>query len=335
MYYVGLDVHKSQVTMCVLDKSGEVAMRRVIHGGTSAVVRALGGVKGRVAVCFEASQGAGHFRDALRGAAERVVVANPMQLRLIAKSKRKNDKADAEKLAKLLILNLVPEAHVPEIEVRAWRQMIEYRRKLLGRRTGVKSAIRSHLRAYGKSAGRGLWTRAGLKWLASESFPDALAVARRDLLLDELRDAEERLGRATAALDEKARTHPGVALLMTIPGVGPRTAEAVMAYINDPRRFRRTNQVGTYFGLIPEQDQSASVNRLGHITRQGPSVVRWLLTEAAWQGIRKSPTLRRHYERVLRGDKKRRKIAAVATAHFLARAMLAMLRTGEEWREVA
>ncbi len=97
------------------------------------------------------------------------------------------------------------------------------------------------------------------------------------------------LKRLEKDLDARARTHPGVHLLRTIPGVGPRTAEAVMAYIDDPDRFARSKQVGAYFGLVPSQDRSANVSRLGHITREGPSTVRKLLTEAAWQGIRRCP----------------------------------------------
>ena len=83
---------------------------------------------------------------------------------------------------------------------------------------------------------------------------------------------------------------------------------------------------------MPCQDASARNNRLGHITREGPAIVRWLLTEAAWQGVRRSPLIRTFYERVRREDPERRKIALVATAHYLLRAMMAMLRTGEVWR---
>ncbi len=105
-----------------------------------------------------------------------------------------------------------------------------------------------------------------------------------------------------------------------------------MAYIDIPERFHRNKAIGRYFGLVPRQDASAGSNRLGHITREGPSVVRGLLVEAAWQGIRHCPRIREIYERIRRGDKERTKIAIVATAHRLLRAMLAMLQTGEVWR---
>ena len=122
-------------------------------------------------------------------------------------------------------------------------------------------------------------------------------------------------------------------LLRTIPGVGPRTAEAFVAHVDDVRRFARVKQVGSYFGLVPCQDASADRNRLGHITKDGPAPVRWLVAEAAWQGRRRSPRIRAFFDRVMRDDPGRKKIALVATANHLTRVMTAMLRSGEVWRE--
>ena len=155
---------------------------------------------------------------------------------------------------------------------------------------------------------------------------------QRDLLLDELEQLERSVQRVEKALNQIADGHPGVTLVQTIPGIGPRTAEAVVASIDDARRFPRNKAIGNYFGLIPCQDQSASRNHLGHITQDGPPVVRALLTEAAWQGIRRSAHLKAYFDRITKGDPDRKKIAVVATAHYLARVMLAMLRSGQAWR---
>jgi transposase len=84
---------------------------------------------------------------------------------------------------------------------------------------------------------------------------------------------------------------------------------------------------------VPCQDQSGNRNRLGHITREGAPVVRQLLAEAAWQALRRSPTVRAYFERVRRDDAQRTKIALVATAHYLVRVMWAMLRRGTVWQE--
>jgi transposase len=284
------------------------------------------------AICYEASCGYGYVHDQLSRRADRVVVAHPGQLRLIFRSKKKHDRIDAGKLAKLLYLEEVPAVHVPGIDVRAWRGLIEYRHKLLSRRGAVKNQIRALLRGLGITAPKGLWTGKGLTWLRAQVLddPDSL---RREIMVDDLQQLQEMIKRVEKELARIAAKHPGITLLRTIPGVGIRTAEAVLAYVDDIKRFSRTKQVGSYFGLVPCQDSSAERNRLGHITRDGPATVRGLLCEAAWQGVLRSPTIRAFHQRIMRNDPERKKIALVATAHYLLRVMTAMLRNGEAWRE--
>jgi transposase len=236
-------------------------------------------------------------------------------------------------LAKLLYLDEVPPAHVPSVDVRQWRELIEFRRRLVDRQTACKNQIRSLLRSQGICAAKGLWTRKGLAWLAQVDWPGLSARVRRDVLLEELSSCRQKVRAVTRALDGMARRHPGVQLLRTVPGIGARTAETLMAYIDDPSRFDRSRQVGSYFGLVPCQDASAGVNRLGHITKQGPGTARKYLVQGAWQAVRRSATVRAYYERIMAGRKERRKIALVATAHWLLRCMFAMLRSGEAWRE--
>jgi len=334
MLYVGLDVHQRLSVMCILDKNGKVVKRMTIRGHRSKVVEEVGKLGERFAVCYEASCGYGWLHDCLRHVASRVVVAHPGQLRLIFRSKKKNDRVDAEKLAKLLFLDEVPTVHVPSIDVRSWRNLIEFRNRLVGKRTRVKNALRALLRGHGVEAPRAkrLWTTKGRSWLSKAEFATSQACLQRDLLLDDVITCDTQIERVERELTVIAREHPGVYLLRTIPGVGPRTAEAMVAYIDDGKRFSRNKKIGSYFGLVPCQDQSAGLNRLGHITRQGPSTVRRLLTEAAWQGIRRSPHIRAYFERIQRGDRNRKKIALVATAHYLARVMLSMLCTGLCWR---
>jgi transposase len=103
--------------------------------------------------------------------------------------------------------------------------------------------------------------------------------------------------------------------------------------VDDPHRFGHAKAVSRYFGLVPCQDHSGDRNRLGHITREGAPVVRQLVAEAAWQAQRRSPTVRAYFEWVQRGDPQRKKIALVATAHYLVRVMWAMLKCGTVWEE--
>jgi transposase len=283
-------------------------------------------------ICFEASSGYVFLFGKLQAIARRVVVAHPGKLRLIFRSSRKNDRVDAEKLAKLLFLDEVPPVHVPSVEVRSWRSMIEHRRKLVAEGTRIKNTIRGLLRSQGVESPRSLWSDRGLGWLASVQLATELDNLQRDILRERLLMLRRMVKRVEGVLDRMASQHPGVVLLRTIPGVGPRIAEAVVAYIDEPHRFHRIKAIGSYFGLVPRQDASGASNRLGHITRERPSIVRCLLVQAAWIGIRRCPRIREIYDRIMRGDKDRKKIAVVATAHHLLRAMLAMLQTGEVWR---
>lgn len=338
MHYVGLDLHWQTSTLVILNEQGHKVKTLTVTGGWKRLLEAVARLPKPFAICFEASLGYGHVYDRLAKLAQRVVVAHPGHLRLIFRSKRKNDRVDAEKLAKLLYMDMVPAVHVPSVDGRAWRELIEFRRRTIDKRTRVKNALRALLRSHGLSKPRGvggMWTNKGQAWLTSVSWPTRIASLRCQMLQEELQQIERRLKQLTAELDKIARSHAGVALLMTIPGVGPRTAEAVLAYVDDPKRFGKLRAIGAYFGLVPCQDQSAGRNRLGHITKDGPGTARKLLVEAAWQCIRRSEKVRQYFERLVGNDPDRRKIAVVATAHHLLRCMLAMLRSGEAWRPTA
>jgi len=335
MQYVGLDVHSRRSSLCILDSDGKTVNRLEVNGPWPKLIEQVErSVPRPFAVCYEASLGYGHLHERLAGRAQRVVVAHPGHLRLIFRDKRKNDRVDAAKLAKLLYLDMVPRVHVPAHEVRQWRSLIEFRQRLIEKRVAVKNALRAILRSCGVAheapRGKGLWTNKGVAWLKALEL-DEVEALRREMLLDDLERHTTRIHQVERALDKIAAKHPAVALLRTIPGVGPRTAEAFVAYVDDVRRFARVRQVGAYFGLVPCQDRSADVNRLGHITRDGPATVRRLLCEAAWQAVRRSATVRAFFQRVMRSDPQRKKIALVATAHYLARVMAAMLKSGEIW----
>ena len=335
MRYIGLDVHYSTSTYCVLDENGRELQCETVRGHWPKLLERLKTLTGRWTICFEATCGYGYLYRELSRLAERVVVAHPGHVRLIFRAKRKNDRIDARKLAKLLYLDEVPAAYVPSQEVQGWRELIEHRRRMMDRQTTCKNAIRSLLRAHGKIAPKGLWTKKGLAWLRQEELSTAAARLKRDLLLDELQEAQRRVRTVTKALDAFGERQPAVLLLRTIPGVGIRTAETVVAYMDNAKRFLRSSQVGAYFGLVPCQDASAGVNRLGHITRQGPPTARKYLVEAAWQGVYRSPTIRAYFERIQQGHPERRKIALVATAHYLLRCMHAMLVRNQPWHEAA
>ena len=318
-------------SICILDHNGKTVKQELICGRWPAVVDRLAKIDRPMSVCYEASCGYGYLYDRLAPLAQHVTVAHPGQLRLIFKSKQKHDRVDAAKLAKLLYLNEVPAVHVPGVDVRSWRKLIEYRQGLLAQRVAVKNQIRAILRGSGIVPPPRLWNKRSQAWLmnlelaAGEKLALEVAVSQLEQSACSIKRVEDELAKIAAK-------HPGVALLRTIPGIGIRTAEAFCAYVDDIKRFARSRQVASYFGLVPCLDSSAGKDRLGHITGSGPATVRKLLCEASWVAVRHDAAIKQRFERIVNGDKDRKKIAIVAVAHYLCRVMAAMLRSGEAWR---
>ena len=169
--------------------------------------------------------------------------------------------------------------------MRAWRELINCRSQVIAKRTRAKNTARALLRSAGVVPPKhpGLWTKKGLAWLRQLKLPTASQELRRDLLIEEIDTLIRQVRRIEQHLNKQAQQAPAVVRLRSIPGVGIRTAEAVAAFLDDPHRFRDAKAVGSYFGLVPCQDQSGDRNRLGHITREGAPVVRQLVAEAAWR----------------------------------------------------
>jgi len=254
--------------------------------------------------------------------------------------KRKTDRLDAQKLADLAVAGQLPTVHMPEAAVRQWRQLITYRSSVVDRRTAIKNHIRSILAAVGESMSPGQrgWTEKGRDYLRSLArplegvAPEDLWRGELDLELRALDAVEEHVKAVEAKLGAMGKADARVARLQTIPGVGPRLAEMLVALFDDPHRFRSGRQVSSYLGLVPRQWQSGATDRQGHISRQGSRLARKLLVEVAWVGLRYNPTLRAIYDRVCGGIAKRKKIAIVAVARHLAVIAWAMLRDETPWQ---
>ena len=256
--------------------------------------------------------------------------------------KRKTDRDDALKLAKLAATNQLPTVHVPQLAVRQHRSLIKYRHALVDRRTGVKNTIRSLLDAQGLSLpgrARG-WTVASINELKTLSRPlaecDANNLWRGQLEL-ELRMLEAvtaLIKEADKKLDAIAAKDGRITRLKTAPQVGTRLAELVVTTLDDARRFKSARQVSAYAGLVPKQYQSGQMNRLGRITGQGPGLLRRVLVQVAW-GLQRRTDTRGHavFERLCHGQRTRRKQAAVALARKILIWCWAILRDGSVWDE--
>jgi transposase len=209
MFYVGLDIHTKRISVCALGETGQVVQRSQVRS-IEEMLHILKNLPDRFEVCYEASCGYGYSHDLLRPLAARVLVAHPGQLRLIFRSKNKNDRNDAERLAKLLYLGETPTVHVPSLEVRTWRELIKCRSQVIAKRTQAKNAVRALLRSAGVVPPKqpGLWTKKGLVWLRQRMLPTPSQQLRRDLLLEEIETLVRQVRRIEQHLNHQAQHRP-------------------------------------------------------------------------------------------------------------------------------
>jgi transposase len=255
--------------------------------------------------------------------------------------KKKGDRDDALKLARLSAAGDLPLVHIPKTEVRQKRSLISYRNNLVGRRTAIKNNIRAILDYQGMVMpdGRKAWTQDGMAYLRSEAKEieqcDSTQLWRGQLYIElqQYEAIEVAIRKAESKLDAVAKTDEKVAILQSIPGVGPRLAEAVVACIDDPHRFKNGKAVGSYIGLTPRQYQSGQIDRHGGVSGCGNGVVRSLLVEVSWLGLQYNPWMRSTYERICRGNKSRKKVAIIAVARKLLVVCWAMLRDKRRWHK--
>jgi transposase len=336
--YIGFDIDSKKVSVCVVE-SGKKDVYATIGPDIVSMKKFLLSQKKsgyRLHLAYEVSGYSGFIHDSLCECVDRIAVCNPTKATWIYRTVKKTDRIDARKLAVLLSIGELPTVHIPNKEVRQWRQMILHRRNIVKEVCSVKNRIRAVMKSVGffKAAHKGSWwKRLNIDWMHQRASGLEFWQMQLGQLMDEYEFLNRQLDKITDYLDEYLKSKPGAVLLMTIPGIGPRTAEAVLAYTDDVERFGGSREYCSYFGVVPRLDESGDNRRVGHITKHGPSVVRWLLCEAAWKSIRKSAALKTFYERVMAGDVNRKKIAIVAVCRKLLSIMRAMLLSGELFNE--
>ena len=256
--------------------------------------------------------------------------------------KRKTDKDDALKLAKLTLLKQLPTVHMPSPQQRQRRRLVHYRRVLVERRTAIMNQVRSIYSQQGLSLpSRGkCWTKMGMKQLHADArsmgeIDDVLELWRGRLFveLQQLEGVSGLIAQVDDKLDALGAADERVRQLRAIPGVGPRLSETIVTHIDDPHRFKTAGQVASYAGLVPKQIESGTVKRSGRITRRGPSLLRSMLVEVAWMVYMRNDWAKAFVKRISHGVAGRTKIAIVALARKILVTCWAMLRDGTEWRD--
>ena len=326
MLIIGCDFHPGFQQVAIFDKrTGEVEERRLQHRAEAEqFYRTLAGQQVRVGM-----EACGHypwFEQLLAELGMELWMGDAAQVRASAVRKQKTDRRDAEHLLRLLIEDRFPKIWVPSLEVRDVRQLLVHRHKQVQARTRTKNQLQAMALSQGVQKKRRLWTKAGREEL--EQLPLLrYAAERRKRLLQALDGLEAEIRELDRRVAEEAGQRPEAVRLMTHPGVGPVTALAMVLTLGPAQRFGSAKQVGSYFGLIPSEASSGGKQRLGKISKQGSSFLRFLLVEAGQTAARLDPQLQRFYRRL--AMRKNRSLAKVAVARKLATRLYLMLR--EDW----
>lgn len=340
MKILALDLGKYKTVGCDYDRESGEHRFRASFTTPAALEQMVKEVKPE-RVVIEVCNIAGWVCDLLRGMGVEVQVANTnADAWRWRKVKKKNDRRDALKAAQLSAVNQIKEVHIPNIEVRQWRAVIAFRQQLVGRRSRIKNHIRDLLLSEGQLLPRGktCWTQLGIARLEALARPlteVSMSEFWRGLLdieLRQLKEVQQEITMAEEKLNAIAAADPRIKLLRTIPGVGPRLAEAIVALLDRPERFHKASEVSAYIGMVPKELDSGEMVRRGSITKHGSRLVRSLLVEVAWAGLRYNPWVRETYHRISGGKKSRKKIAIVAVGRRLLVRCWAMLRDGTSWR---
>jgi transposase len=326
MIIIGVDFHPEFQQIASVDsETGECQEKRLAHPAEAEkFYRALVGQKVRVGM--EAS---GHARWFERLVAElqfELRIGDAAEIRSKRVRKQKTDRQDAQLILRLLLEDRFPQIWVPSWENRDLRQLLWHRHRMVQARTRIMNQLQAVALNEGLRCKKKLWRERGRQQL--ESFRLApWATRRRGDLLELLDRLTPTIAELSQAVEQEVERCPAAQRLRTHPGVGSLTALAFVLIIGEVNRFRCGKQVASYLGLVPLEESSGNRRRLGHITKQGSSMMRFLLVEAAQVTVRSLPEWRSKYlYLVLRRG---RKIAKVAMARRLAVHLFWMMR--KEW----
>jgi transposase len=333
MNFVGIDLHKKIISVCVVNQERKVLARKTLDCADPERIGAWFSQLETFQAVVEATASYEWLWQLLEPLADRLVLANPKKLRVIAESTRKTDRLDAQVLAEFLALDMIPEAYRPTPRQRQHRALVRQRRFLSGRITALKNKMRRILSDHNADR-RDLFSAQGLAYLATVRVSKA-----ERFILDQLQAAwhfqEEQLTALNKELKAFARKAPVAEreareVLASIPEVGPVTVDIVVSELGDVRRFRSAKKVAAYAGLAPIVRESAGKSKELNISKEGSGLLRWALVEAAWRVIRRS----RRWESVFEALSRRRgkKKAIVAVARRLLGVMVALLRSGQRYR---
>src|SRR5246127_1087365 len=333
MIIIGVDFNPEFQQIASVDtESGEFEERRLQHREEAErFYRELSTQRVAVRVGMEASGHARWLEHLLKELQFELWIGDAAEIQTKRVRKQKTDRQDAQLILKLLLEDRFPRIWVPSAENRDLRQLLWHRHRMVQARTRIMNQLQAVALNEGLRCKKRLWRERGRQQLESFRLAPWASRRRRDLLglLDRLTPT---IAELTQAIEQEVEKCPEAQRLMTHPGVGPLTALAFVLIIGSAERFQCGKQIASYLGLVPLEESSGQRRRLGHITKQGNSLLRFLLVEAAQVTVRSDQEWRNKYFHL--ALRRGRKIAKVAMARRLAVRMYWMWRKGWDYEQV-
>ncbi len=333
MIIIGCDYHPAFQQIAFVDTdTGELRERRLQHREEAEkFYRDLAAQGIKVRVGMEASGQARWFERLLAELNFELWIGDAAEIRTKRVGKQKTDRQDAQLILKLMLKDDFPRIWVPSWENRDLRQLLWHRHRMVQARTRIMNQLQAVALNEGLRCRKKLWREAGREQLESFRLAPWASRRRHDLLelLDRLSPTITEL---TQAIEQETEKCPEAQRLRTHPGVGSLTALAFVLILGRAERFQCGKQVASYLGLVPLEDSSGNRRRLGHITKQGNALLRFLLVEAAQVSARSIPEWRQKYFHL--AMRRGRKIAKVAMARKLAVQLFWMWRQGWDYEQV-
>jgi len=333
MIIIGCDYHPSFQQITFVDtETGELQERQLQHREEAEkFYRDLAAQGMKVRVGMEASGHARWFERLLAELQLELWIGDATVIRAKRGRKPKTDRQDAQHILKLMLKDDFPKIWVPSGENRDLRQLLWHRHRMVQARTRLMNQLQAVALNEGLRCKKKLWREKGRKQLEAIRLAP-WASRRREDLLQLLDGLNPTIAELTEAIDQEVEKSAEARRLMTHPGVGPLTSLAFVLIIGRAERFQCGKQIAAYLGLVPLEDSSGERRRLGHITKQGNSLLRFLLVEAAQVTARSLPEWRSKYVHLTM--RRGRKIAKVAMARKLAVRMYWMLRKGWDYGQL-
>ncbi len=322
---VGLDIHKEMSYATLTNDSGCILERKKAPSTYDGICTLLDGVPRGSEIALEATSPALSIYSQLEAMGYKPHRANPRKVKVIAESKLKSDKADSEALARLLMMNWLPEAYVPDEHIQKFRELTRTRRSFKSMETKCKNSIHAEL-IRNRIVIEKPFTLAGMRELER---PGNWKI---DLFLKEMENIRTTIRELDSKIEKEAQSTKQCGLLMSIPGIGSYSALLIYPETGDSSRFPSSNKLCVYAGLVPSTWQSYDTVYHGRITKQGSKLLRWILIECTHVHMKTAPhsTVSNFYRHPVKGKGKKR--ATVAAAAKLLNVIYWVLREGREYR---